>query len=266
MVNKLKVIIQCILGLTPLIISIVLPIELLWEFLSLVLDRDFNDLKEIVYGIVPYKKFISLVLGFILTVFVFSILRLINKNKTFNIGSGYFDYPMIYFFLASRILGYGKITLVRVPLYLQFKLLFKDIFDCIDSDTHPEVIDEPRVVTLNSVTVSNEINLILSDTYQIHLGDLPFEKRRLPTVLIERATGFSGVRTYNQRFTAVIREQTNKYRLQYKRVNIFATTNTQHTKEIVLQCFKNGGRTGFKKIYVYEQNADYKFEKSHVIE
>jgi len=91
MVNKLKVIIQCILGLTPLIISIVLPIELLWEFLSLVLDRDFNDLKEIVYGIVPYKKFISLVLGFILTVFVFSILRLINKNKTFNIGSGVTD-------------------------------------------------------------------------------------------------------------------------------------------------------------------------------
>lgn len=149
---------------------------------------------------------------------------------------------------------------------MQFKLLFKDIFDCIVSDTHPKETDEPNVVTRNSETESTEINLILSDTYQVHLDDLPFEKKRLPTVSIERTNGFSGVRTYNQRFADVIREQTNKYRLQYKRVNIFATTNTQHTKEIVLQCFKNSGRTGFGEIYVYEQNADYKFGKSHVIQ
>lgn len=266
MANKLKVILQCILGLIPLAIGIVFPIDLSWEFLGLVLDRDFNSLKEIVYGLVPYKKVISLAIGFILTLFVFSILKRINKDKTFNIGNGYFDYPMTYFFLASRILGYGKLTLVRVPLYLQFKLLFKDIFDCVDSDTHSEENDEPKVLTRNSETEGNEINLILSDTYQIHLEDLPFGKRWFPTVLIERTTGFSGVRTYNQKFADVVREQTNKYRLQYKRVNIFATTNTQHTKEIVLQCFKNGGRTGFEEIYVYEQNADYKFEKSHVIQ
>ncbi len=264
--NKLKVILQCILGLAPLIISIVLPIELLWESLGLVLDRDLSDLKKMVYGIVPYKKIISLILGLALTVIVFGILRVINKNKVFNVGSGYFDYPMAYFTIASWVLGYKKITLVRVPLYLQFKLLFKDIFDCADSDIHPEETDEPKVVTKYSEIESNEINLVLSDTYQIHLDDLPFEKKRLPTVLIERTNGFSGVRTYNQRFTGAIREQTNKYRLQYERVNIFATTNTQHTKEIVLQCFKNGRRTGFKKIYVYEQSSDYKFEKSHLIQ
>lgn len=38
--NKLKVILQCILGSAPLIFSIVLPIELLWESLGLVLDLD----------------------------------------------------------------------------------------------------------------------------------------------------------------------------------------------------------------------------------
>jgi len=38
--NKLKVILQCILGSAPLIFSIALPIELLWESLDLVLDLD----------------------------------------------------------------------------------------------------------------------------------------------------------------------------------------------------------------------------------
>lgn len=267
MINKLKVIIQSILVLTPFIISIILPVDLLWEFLSLKFG-DLTDIRKMVSGIVPYKKLISLGLGFILTITVLSILRRINKNKTFNIGSDYFDYSMIYFVLAGRRgLGYKKITLVRVPLYLQFKLLFKDIFDYIVSDTHPQETDEPKVVTLYLENESDEVNLILSDTYQIHLDDLPDQKKELPTVFIERTTGFPGSRTYNSKFISVTSEQTNKYRLQYKRVNIFATTNTQHTQEIVLQCFKNGGRTGFKEVYVYEQSADdYKFNKAHAIQ
>ena len=130
---------------------------------------------------------------------------------------------------------------MRVPLYLQFKLLIKDIFDCVVSDTHPEEADEPKVITHHIENESNEVNFILSDTYQIHLGDLPDQKKELPTVFIERSIGFSGSRTYNSKFISVNREQKNKYRLQYKRLNIFATTNTQNTKEIILQCFKNGG-------------------------
>jgi hypothetical protein len=78
---------------------------------------------------------------------------------------------------SGRGLGYKKITLVRVPLYLQFKLLFKDIFDCVVSDTHPEETDEPKVITHHIENESNEVNFILSDTYQIHLGDLPDQKR-----------------------------------------------------------------------------------------
>ncbi|MEZ7172973.1 hypothetical protein [Sporosarcina sp. OR05] len=267
MINKWKVIIQYILVLIPLLGSIVLPIDLLWGIVSIKLG-DLTDMKQMIYGVVSYKKLVSLGLGFILTVMVFGFLRHINKNKTFNTGSDYFDYPMRYFVLAGRRgLGYKEITLVRVPLYMQFKLLFNDVFDCMISDTHPTRTDKIKVVTLNLDNESDEINFILSDTYQIQLDDLPIEKRSLPTVLIERGTSFSGVRTYNQEFTAVVREQTNNYRLQYNRVNIFATTNTQHTKEIVLGSFKNGGRTGFNEIYVYEQNSkDYKFSKAHAIQ
>lgn len=264
--SRLKVFLQCLLGLAPFISSFIIPIELLWELSSLLLDRDLSGFRKTLHDIGLNGKIISIMLGLFLTCIIFLSFRLRNKEKFFNTGSDYFDYHWAYFVIASRILGYKKVTLVRVPLYLQFKLLFKDIFDLTYSDTHPEENDIPRVDTSHTEIASNEINLVLSDTYKINLDDLPFEKKGLPTVLIERTNGLSGVRTYNQKFVDVIREQTNKYRLQYERVNIFATTNTQHTKEMVLQCFKNGGRTGFKKIYVYEQGSDYKFKKPHQIQ
>lgn len=34
---------------------------------------------------------------------------------------------MIYW-IGGKILGYGKVTLVRVPIYLQYKLLLADVF------------------------------------------------------------------------------------------------------------------------------------------
>ncbi|AXH99221.1 hypothetical protein DV702_05395 [Sporosarcina sp. PTS2304] len=263
-INKLKVILQGVLVAIPLIISMVLPVDLLWEVFGLVADRNFGGIKNQIYEIVPNKKIIALFIGLILSIVVLILFRFFNKDKIFNVGNKHFDFHMNYFIL-SRFLGYKKITLVGIPLYLQFKLLFKETFECSNSDSHPEEIDEPKIITQNIDDKGDEINLILSDTYLIKLDDLPDDKMNLPTLIIERTNGFSGVRTYNRKFVEGVRKQTHEYHLKYKRVNVFATTNTQNTKEIVLQSFKNRGRTGFKEIHVYVQNSDRKFQRSHLI-
>lgn len=263
-INKFKVIAQSTIVLLPLIISIILPVELLLEVLNLLSDRDFSTLKDMVYSIIPNNKVIALLAGLILSFVVLAFFKFLNKDKIFNTGNKHFDYHMLYYVLA-RVLGYRKITLVGIPLYLQFQLLFKETFESSDSDSHPEEFDEPKIMIQNTDFDGEEVNLILSDTYLIKLDDLPDDKINLPTILIERTHGFTGVRTYNEKFVAAVRQQTNEHHLKYKRVNVFATTNTQNTKEIALQSFKNRGRTGFNEIYVYAQNLDRKFEKSHLI-
>src|SRR5690625_1431379 len=266
--NKFKVIIQLFIILLPLMVYPFLPPNLLWGLIAFLGDREISELKSSVGKVISSSGLISLLLCLIISIIILFIFRFINKEKTFNTGSGYFDYPIICYSIAGRILGYGRITLIRVPVYLQFKLLFKDMFPNIDSDSHPEKYDDPKINTYNMDEKSNEVNLILSDTHQIETNDLPDEKRSLPTIFIERTIGFTGNRTYNPKFTFAIRKETNTYRLKYKRVNVFATTNTEHTKEIVSQSFNNGGRTGFKEVYVYEQGQadnDYAFVKAHRI-
>src|SRR5699024_12006500 len=65
---------------------------------------------------------------------------------------------------------------------------------------HPVKNDKPKVITCNMDYKSNEVNLILSDTYQIESNNLPRKKVNLPTVFIERTVGFSGNRTYSPNF------------------------------------------------------------------
>lgn len=249
----------------PLIVAIIVPVELLWEVIGLLTDRDLKKTKTIIYGLISNRQLIALFLGVILSVILLVIIRYFNKDNMYNKGSMYHNYSIRYFVLAGKVLGYKRVSLVMVPLYLQFEIVFKDLFDEVLIDDHAEKDDNPQVTILNKERKSNEINLILSDTYKINLKDIPINKRDLPSILIERGTDFSGVRTYNSKFTDIIREQTNKYRFNYERVNIFATTNTKHTKEIILQSFKNGGRTGFEEIYVFEQNEEYKFDNEHEI-
>lgn len=264
--NRFKVIYQFLLIIIPLALSLLLSTDFLWSIAALLLPGDTAVLESELSTIIPNNKIISFLIGLFLSIILLTVIRAKNKNKTFNIGSDYFDYPIVYYFLANRLLGYGRVNLVRVPLYLQFKIIFADMFPCIATDDHPLEDDTPKVKKRNMDKNSNEINLILSDTYRIQFDDLPDIKKHMPSIYIERTHGFSGNRTYNPEYISMVRSITNKFRFKYDRVNVFATTNTKHTKEIVLQCFDNGGRTGFKDIYVYEQNSkDYSYDKPHRI-
>lgn len=263
-----KVFLQCSIILAPIIIALVWPVQdLFLGILSYCFDPAYLETGLI--SITKNEKSISIILGIIISTLILLAIRRKNRNRLFNTGNGYFNYDLWFYWVAARVLGYGKLTLIRVPIYLQYKLLFKDWFQEILTDNDIETLPEtPIVIEKNINGNGNEINFILSDTYETKIEELPLDKRSLPTVMIQRASEFNGVRTYNPKFISIIREKTNYYRMQYTCVNIYATTNTNHNKDIILKCFKNGNRTGFKQIYVYEQGNSgrkYYFFKKHLI-
>lgn len=263
-----KVIAQCLIILLPIVIAILWPVQdlLLW---LISFSSESTYLETWLSSITQNESLILFILGIIVSIFLLFVIRYRNGNRLFNTGDGYFNYDLPFYWVAAIVLGYGKLTLIRVPIYLQYKLLFKDWFPEILVDNNIETSTEtPIVIEKNIDGNGNEINFILSDTYEIKIEDIPIDKRNLPTVIIQRTSEFKGVRIYNPKFISCIREKTNYYRMLYTNVNIYATTNTNHNKEIILKCFKNGNRTGFEHINVYEQGnkgRNYYFFKKHRI-
>lgn len=269
---KKKIYIQLFIILIPLLSGIIWPLQdLFYTFLSFFFNID--PLKGFLASISNNNKVNSIILGGLLTGSLWTYRNNKNKDKLLNTGNGYFDSAYFHFWIGSKILGYGKVTLIKVPIQLQYKLIINDTFQEILVDPDGREIEEDVNITTSNLEVeSDTINFILSDTYQTKIEEIPQVKRNLPTIIIERSSEYNGVRTFNPNFVNEIRNYSNLYSRQYKHINIFATTNTNHNKAIVEQCFKNGGRTGFKKISVFDQKAEsinnsrkYYFYKEHTI-
>lgn len=252
---KTKIIIQLIIISLPILSSFFFPFtELFYWLLSYVTEIKY--LENFLNLISLNNNIKSIFLGVAIALIILFSFRRINKTRLINTGNSYFNENYIYYYLAGKILGFGKVTLVKVPIQIQYKLVVNEIFNTTLVDSNAITKDEEvQVLLLNMNQNSNEINFILSDTYLTRLNELPLEKAHLPTIIIERTTEFDGIRTFNQSFINEVRKQTNFYSQEFEQINLFATTNTNHNKVIFEQCFKNGSRTGFKKVAIYEQKS-----------
>ncbi|MED2974077.1 hypothetical protein P4361_17760 [Fictibacillus sp. B-59209] len=262
-----KVISQCIFIVFPLLLAIIYPLQkVAYGCLSL-LTIDTTNLDNAIKSITSNETIISIICGVILSVFFYFWRKRANTEKLFNTGNRYNDYPLVIYWIAGKILGYGKVTLVRVPIYLQYKLLLADIFPNIIVDSNVENKEKAvSVIEKNMEQPFNELNLILVDTYEITEDQIPLNKLNLPTVIIQNGNDFGGHRCFNPEFVKMIREKTNLYSKTFKKVNIFSTTNTNHNEAIISKSFKNGNRTGFKNIAVYQANRDdFCFTEEHKV-
>ena len=263
----LKVILQCsLLLIMPVLGVVYLLQDTLYLFLDL-LGIEVNRLEKILVSLPFNEKGISIISGLIISLLILWLLRKLNKEKVFNTGDKYGQYPYPLYYVASKVLGYGFVTLVRVPIYLQFRLVIKDLFDNVKVDENTREISQPiTVAKKNMEQNSNEINLILNDTYKILEGQIPPAKRALPTIEITNGTELNGIRTYNTQFIDEVRKQTNEFSHNYSSINVFATTNTKHNKAIIESCFKNARRTGFKELVVFQFDSINKsFDESYSI-
>lgn len=228
---------------------------------------EVSRIEKILTSLPLKERGISIASGLIISLIILWLIRKSNKEKVFNTGNNYGEYPYSLYYIASKILGYGFVTLVRVPIYLQFRLVIKELFQKVKVDENTREVSQPVILSKKNMEQnSNEINLVLSDTYKILEEQIPLAKRPLPTIEITNGTELNGIRTYNTQFINEVRKQTNEVSHNYSSLNVFATTNTRHNKVIIEDCFKNAGRTGFKELTVFQFDSINKvFDESYPI-
>lgn len=166
-------------------------------------------------------------------------------------------YPGYWF--CRYILNYQTVSLTRVPIPVQFELVWKGLFKeykCMDNVTEKTDSDNISVETLQSEPYTSTINLVLADTYPVDdwKTKVPAQTTTFTTIIINR-NGERGVRYYSKDFVSKIATSFHELPATVADINIFATINAAHVYHIVNEVFKTGGRDNQKRIRVYQQTS-----------
>ena len=192
---------------------------------------------------------------------ILMFIRRANKKKILNRADAYYEYPYWWFWVCSKILGYGICSLKRVPIYMQFKLVMRATFSEYHVGDYPECHeDSGNHISVNYYKAKNRsnesINIVLADTYPIDIGQLPRNVGNNYTIVIARKN-IGRERTYCKKFISIISSEVRKLS-KVGRVNCFATLNPCHSQIIAEDIFKQGGRGDIKSLYLYQQESSGK--------
>lgn len=206
-----------------------------------------------------------------------------NSDKLFNSDSNiYYNFWYPYFWFASNVLGYKKIQLAGIPLYLQFKLVLRGTFPIIVPDIYEEHYDIPKkiknkeqeIVSVSYITSSNSsgtqksVNLIISDTYYITDKEIDSEYINLPTIRV--TSNFINNRRYlNNELVQKVRESIEEIKdKHYEEIYVYTTANPHNNLNIINSSFRFFGRFINAKIYIMQKgkkrNSPY-IEKKQII-
>lgn len=190
-----------------------------------------------------------------------------NSNYVMNSIQLYHDYPYWWYFLCSKILGIKRCSLVLVPIHMQFKLVIRGTFNeyPFDEKSFPIIDDEAssKVIKKQHIDESDEINIIIEDTYQIADHQIPKSKINLTTIRISRNDGSDKNRHYSPKLieatTNAVRDCPHSFT-----ANVFATTNPMNTLYLAKGVFSLGSRGNINHLFVFQQGRDKerRFEKT----
>lgn len=195
---------------------------------------------------------------------IFIAIRNLNKNRVFLAGNIYGTNYYIFYKLA-KVLGFNKISLIRKPYYCMFKIIINDDFEeLVNLDKENEKlstdisirVDESKFHNINNL---RECNLIVSDTYKIQLEQLPIDKKDIDTIEIERI-GHSGVRISSQELVNEVRKAVIKIVNTGANINLFLTTSTFNTYQIIRECFMQADRDKIE-LEVFQQDISKRDKK-----
>ena len=195
---------------------------------------------------------------------IFIAIRNLNKNRVFLAGNIYGTNYYIFYKLA-KVLGFNKISLIRKPYYCMFKIIINDDFEeLVNLDKENEKlstdisirVDESKFHNINNL---RECNLIVSDTYKIQLEQLPIDKKDIDTIEIERI-GHSGVRISSQELVNEVRKAVIKILNTGANINLFLTTSTFNTYQIIRECFMQADRDKIE-LEVFQQDTSKRDKK-----
>ena len=196
----------------------------------------------------------NVAIGILLLIVVLFTIRKLNKGYIFNRGDVYKDYPYIWYWICSKILGYSECNLMLVPIFMQFKLVIQDTFDKYHCGTFDKKSND--IISVNKSNMSNvsdELNLLIADTYPLEEKQIPLSKRVSPTILISRDNSTDHNRYNSPELVQAVVNEVRNLPSDIKKVNVFATTNPQNTMNIASSAFKLGERGNLDEVIVFQQ-------------
>jgi hypothetical protein len=217
----------------------------------------------------------NICIAILLIVLMIALFHKINSDNVLNTGNRYHRRTKIEYWLYSRVLGYKKCSLIRVPIVDQFRLIMSDLFPEYICGEYEEAKDDEEIKTrmfgdalhsqsfiITSENTSNEsyisfkgkdIYLAISDTYPITEAMLPEICTLHNTAIVQRMCNKDDNNRYASK--ALVKEVRHivKQLNGQKIVHIFSTTNPYNTRLIVDQVFKTAGRDNIEHLYVHEQ-------------
>lgn len=251
----------------PMILIFILPIIIfifaiqyfsISEINLLFLTLEINSNIDIPNYISNLSIFTTIVVLFSV---IFIALRNFNKNRILMSGNLYGTGYYIFYRLA-KFLGFSKISLIRKPYYIIFKIVMDNKFEelvnlekeneQLSSDISIKV-DESKFHNINNL---RECNLVISDTYKINLEQLPEDKQDFDTIVIERI-GHEKIRISSPELVNEVRNAVIKIMSTGAKINLFMTTSTYNTYKIITNCFMQADRDKME-VDIFQQDTSDK--------
>jgi len=207
-------------------------------------------------------------IGFFFLIVVLLIIRNSNKTVMFNKGNYYKEYTYGWYWVCSKILGYTECNLSQVPIYMQFKLVLNDTFEKYNCGEFSEKENDTISVSKSNFSnTTDELNIMISDTYPLSLNQLPEIKKNLPTLLISRNNINDFNRYDSPELVRCVVNEVRSLNNNIKKVNVYAATNPLNTRNIANNAFKLGGRDNFNEVRVFQQERKgiRKFSNKEII-
>ena len=208
--------------------------------------------------------------GIIVKVIVMIVLYIcihrINSEKEFFNGDIYGDIPILFYYIA-KFLGYKKISLIRKPYDIQFKVLRRDLFKIVEDNIEEDGDVKIQVDKVNFKYSNNlrECNLIIADTYPIEKEQIPENKRNLDSIWIKREKSKKATRVYSPQLINEVSESVALIQKTGAKINLYLTTNTKNTEHIVKDVFMKGDRSSYNiEVFLQESNGNRNFKEKGI--
>lgn len=174
-----------------------------------------------------------------------------------SVWHSYFGY-----WVCRYVFNYQTISLTRVPIPVQFQLVWKGIFEkyeYMENVTEKTDDDSVSVEMIQTDPYTSTVNLILCDTYRLDNWQelIPASATSLSTIVIQR-NDVEGVRYYSKEFITTIMKIFRSLPATVTDINVFATVNTAHVYHLVNEVLKTG-RNKLNIVTVYQQTSNWDF-------
>lgn len=243
---------------TPLIIYKLVTKEILFTILEIILDNKTS--MTLITELAKETNLILLITMYIIWLpLQLNYFHNKNKDDLFNSnGTIYYNFNYCLFWIASRILGYGKIQLAGIPISMQYKLVLRSTFKETLGDyweTHYSETDDVRdesgelkQIIKSKYSISNpnteNLNLFIMDTYNIAEDSIAQKYKENDFVEIISTLNDSGRRYKNRQLVQKVREVVNVYSTgkKYKNIFVFSTANPMNNLDIISSSFRLFGK------------------------